>query len=151
MCNKNYKKTQICDNCDAANVLTIVKKFDLDEEEEYDWEQCNGIYLDSCCSMNADDLKLHLENCFHKSSCDICSISIAASTSLKYRQCDHCTNLIEYNISATSYYCDCESEEDIFLCTTCTELNQSRITKSEDFSEVWNIDCGNSPMIKAAK
>tara|TARA_R110002049_G_scaffold28977_3_gene98678 strand:- start:22491 stop:23144 length:654 start_codon:yes stop_codon:yes gene_type:complete len=154
ICIHDPKETMLCDDCNAANLITVVRTFkhgigdygqyNYGEKSFDDWK--DGIYLDSCCSMTVSKFKTHKENCFHKSSCDICRIPVDRRSD--YIQCDHCTELIDCGDKVITYWCDCDRCV-VRLCAKCTMLNHSRIIEKTD--EGGHFDCGTSPMIKAAK
>ena len=154
-CIHDPKTTRFCDNCDAANLITLVRTFErgIGDYGQYKWgektfdEWSDGIYIDSCCSMSVSEFKTHRENCFHKSNCDVCRIPVDRVTD-DVIQCDHCTDLIYYIDDLITYWCDCDRNI-VRLCLTCNTANQSRITEKTE--KGGHFDCGNSPMIKAAK
>ena len=154
ICEKS-KTITLCDTCEDANVVFIVRKFDsgLDDEYQYDFDGKSfdewgcGIYLDTCCHMTENDIKNHRENCFHKSLCDICRVP--TDKNRDDQQCDYCTEFCHY---LSRYWCRCEREV-LHLCIKCIKLNLRRIIE-EPFYENCDdsFDCRKSSiMTKACK
>lgn len=93
-------------------------------------------------------LKEHKESCFHKRSCEICSIETYDDT-----QCDYCGKLTHRYGRCFDYRCRCELRSYLSICYDCNK-NVVHYNIIEQPSEenhntgIYINDC--CPMTKAA-